>query len=82
MSSTHTQRRASWDTGAHALGRCETCGKIRFASRAEAKRAIREMRGRGTSSTVRRVYRCGDYWHITSVSASQQAAIKREDHRP
>lgn len=43
-------------------GPCPTCGKLRWPSRAAAKKAARQMTGRvGGRLTA---YRCGDYWHL------------------
>lgn len=42
--------------------RCPDCGKLRYLTRAEAKRIARRVpkdhRGRLS------VYRCGDFWHL------------------
>lgn len=39
---------------------CAGCGKRCYATRADAKRAGRQIGGHA------RAYRCGDWWHLTS----------------
>lgn len=41
--------------------RCPNCGKVRFLTKAAAKRAIRRMRGRDGRMQA---YRCGEFWHL------------------
>lgn len=56
------------------LGICPGCGKHRFSSRAQAKRAARAMPGRYAKL---RAYRCGDYWHLTSAGTSTTEWYRR-----
>jgi len=42
------------------------CGKIRYQTRRKAKRAGRELRGKGYGGGVWRAYRCGEFWHLTT----------------
>lgn len=43
-----------------STGTCPECGKLCFLSKADAKRAIRELAGRKGRLSA---YRCGAYWH-------------------
>lgn len=45
-------------------GRCPDCGKLQYRSRAGAKLAAK--RGQQTGLGITRVYKCGEYWHLTS----------------
>lgn len=40
---------------------CPTCGKLRYLTRAHAKRAIRQHQHREGRLSA---YRCGEFWHI------------------
>lgn len=42
-------------------GSCPTCGKRRYITKADAKRAIRRFEGREGRLNA---YRCGDAWHL------------------
>jgi hypothetical protein len=53
---------------------CTTCGKARYATKGDAKTAVSRMSG-GTAH----YYRCGNYWHYTSMTAEQVAAIRAAD---
>ena len=52
--------------GAGFCGHCPDCGKRRYSSRAQAKRAARANRCPGRRL---RAYRCGGWWHLTSRDA-------------
>lgn len=54
-------------------GACPACGKLRFASRAAAKRGIRQMRGAGRGGGHLNAYRCGEFWHIGNLPPSVAA---------
>lgn len=55
-----------------------TCGKVRYGTRREARRAGREIRGRGVSAGLRlRAYGCGGFWHLTSASARDTVFLRR-----
>ena len=56
---------------------CQTCGKPKrsYATRADARRAARSVRVHKKIRT----YRCGNYWHLTSVPADRAAAIRSGD---
>lgn len=45
----------------YGAGSCPTCGKLRFLTRAQAKKTTRRMKGRRGRLHA---YRCGDFWHI------------------
>jgi hypothetical protein len=57
------------------FGTCPDCGKLRFTTRATARKAGRQAQRRGVHIT--RVYRCGDYWHWTSQDAAKAAKMRR-----
>jgi hypothetical protein len=57
------------------LGACPGCGKHRYLTRRDAKRAITQARDRRIYLT--RAYRCGDYWHVTS-STTPRTTYQRE----
>jgi hypothetical protein len=44
-------------------GTCPVCGKIRYASRASARKAGSVL----FTGTRLRAYRCGTWWHLTSA---------------
>lgn len=46
------------------LGRCADCGKVRYETRAKARRAAR-TRHRGNRM---RAYPCGAYWHLGHIT--------------
>lgn len=54
--------------------RCPECGKWCFSSRADAEAAVRIIH---PGATVR-YYQCTGWWHYTSMSAEQEAAIRAE----
>jgi hypothetical protein len=56
------------------------CGKIRYTSKAAAKAAARQMRGRGKGGNRMRAYQCGGFWHLTSQSTTATTHF-RERHR-
>ena len=58
------------------VSQCPDCGKLCYASRAEAKRAARAMSGTGV--TKMRPYACGQFWHLTSWPASAVAGSRRD----
>jgi hypothetical protein len=46
------------------------CGKVRYESKAQAKRTARAFRGPRRGKL--RAYQCaGGFWHLTSLSAAQ-----------
>ena len=69
------------DYGAlNAGGECATCGKRNFATKWDAKTAIRRMKGRDGAL---RAYRCGDTWHIGHPpGALLRGDISRDEIRP
>jgi len=68
--SPHGPGREKWN-----VGRCPDCGKLRYATRSEARKAARQQGGH------LHPYRCGDYWHLTSYSHLQRAAYREYDAR-
>jgi hypothetical protein len=52
------------------LGLCGRCGRARYATRADARRAARIA----APGTRLRAYRCGNAWHLTSTNAPQFVA--------
>jgi hypothetical protein len=50
---------------------CPDCGKIRYPSRAEARRHARRH------GTRRRAYRCGEFWHLASYKDAADVAYFR-----
>jgi hypothetical protein len=69
---------ATFPTTDRDVGTCPDCGKLRFTSRAVAKRAARRARNRGVRVT--RVYRCGGYFHWTSQDAVRTEKSRRRAH--
>ena len=53
--------------------RCPDCGKMRYESKADAKKSQRQQ-GRQNS----RYYRCGDYWHATNWVSAENVRAWRE----
>ena len=55
---------------------CQTCGKRKasYATRADARRVARI--GRQDAGKRIRVYRCGPYFHLTSVGADRAAVLR------
>ena len=51
---------------------CPDCGKVRYLSRADAKRAARAKSQRA------RAYRCGQFWHLTHFGPASKVAYYRE----
>ena len=52
--------------------RCPACGKLRFESRKTAKAWIRRLQGEGDAhSATMHIYRCGSFFHITSLPESR-----------
>ncbi|GAA4189982.1 hypothetical protein GCM10022252_27530 [Streptosporangium oxazolinicum] len=47
------------------LGRCPDCGRVRYETRAKARRAARRTLHRGTHM---RPYACGGYWHLGHIA--------------
>ena len=41
-------------------GTCSTCGKTRYLTKSDAKKAIRQMPSRANRLSA---YACGNYWH-------------------
>jgi hypothetical protein len=67
---THAQRRpAARAASATFTGQCPVCGKVRYLSRREA----REAAARAHPGQRMRAYRCGGYWHLTSVTGEAAA---------
>lgn len=56
-----------------SLNICQSCGRPKksYATRADARRDARLIPGRKI-----RVYRCGCYWHLTSVPADRASALR------
>ena len=52
-------------------GTCPDCGKKRYATRGDAKRAARQSHG-GRA----RVCKCGEWWHLTSQDAETAARYR------
>ncbi|RCG19078.1 hypothetical protein DQ384_38010 [Sphaerisporangium album] len=50
------------------LGRCTTCGKQIYASRARAKKAAKTFHPDGKL----RPYKCGTFWHIGHLSRNRR----------
>lgn len=61
----------------HGAGYCPDCGKVRYWSRTAARKERRSIPG----SSARRVYQCGDFWHLSSEDA-KEAARRRAFERP
>lgn len=57
MTSSHEQH-------IRTIGTCPDCGKKRFSSRQDAKRAARRL----FPGTCLRPYQCGQFWHIGRTS--------------
>lgn len=57
----------------HGDSKCAECGKDRFSTRKYAKRVARAR----FPGQLMRVYKCGNYWHLTSVSA-RDVSFQRE----
>lgn len=69
------------DRGAHIAdaGTCPTCGKLRWLTRADAKRVSRRIKGRKGRLHA---YQCGEYWHVGHPPSSLvRGVITREDVR-
>lgn len=56
--------------------RCPDCGKIRYFTRKLARRAARRIPGPRL-----RAYRCGSFWHLTSISARRIAWYRSRGFR-
>jgi hypothetical protein len=54
---------------------CPVCGKVRYLSRADAKRAARRQ-GRRC-----RAYHCGDFWHLADYQPAAKVAFYREQEK-
>jgi hypothetical protein len=54
------------------LGVCADCGKRKFASKAAAKSNAQEANPHLTPH----VYKCGEFWHFTSMNHVQNAQIR------
>ncbi|HEY1705552.1 MAG TPA: hypothetical protein VGG75_38190 [Trebonia sp.] len=52
---------------------CARCGKWCYVSRAEAEAAVRTLH---PGATVH-FYKCGDWWHFTSMTAEQVEGIRQ-----
>ncbi len=52
---------------------CPSDGKKCYATRSDAKRAARQFHG-GQA----RVYRCGEWWHLTSQDAETAARYREQ----
>ena len=63
-SGAHEQRRTDRAGVNLHMGTCPACGKYCYPDRRAAKRRARQDRARGLTTT--RVYKCGDYFHVTS----------------
>lgn len=62
-----------------AGGRCDTCGKLRYATRAAAKKGIKSIRGAGRSGGHLNAYKCGEFWHIGHLPPSVAAGEETRD---
>lgn len=51
---------------------CPDCGKVRYLTRADAKRSARRQ------SRRMRAYRCGQFWHLATFGAYQRVVFYRE----
>ena len=59
------------------LGRC-ACGKVRYRSRADARRFARKRNMRGLNA-----YQCGETWHLGHAPrAVKRGDMSRSDIRP
>lgn len=63
-------------TYAQPVGTCETCGKQCYTTKALAKKAVRQMRGRQGRLNV---YRCGAAWHFGHPPAVLVAGLIARD---
>lgn len=57
-------------------GRCRVCGKLRYATRVDARKAAQVAYGRKL-----RAYRCGDWWHYGHLPASTLRGAGPPDDR-
>ena len=57
----------------HGAGYCPACGKVRYYTRKAARAARRTIPG----SHARRVYACGEFFHLTSATAAQARQWRR-----
>lgn len=48
-----------WRPEVNGLGWCDRCGKNKYGSRKDAKKAARQL-----SQTGLNAYQCGDFWHL------------------
>jgi hypothetical protein len=59
-------------TGLH---RCPECGKWCYLSRADAETTVRQVH----QGSQARYYRCGEFWHYTSMEAGQVQDIRTRE---
>lgn len=50
------------------LGRCQTCGKSKYETRAKARRAAKRFH----PGEALRPYECGSFWHIGHLSPNRR----------
>lgn len=56
---------------------CPTCGKLRFLTKAEAKKSARRMKGRSGRLNA---YRCGEFWHLGHLPKVVVAGRRSRDY--
>lgn len=59
----------------HARRTCDICGKWCYGSRREA----RDSAGKLHPGTTMRYYKCGDWWHFSSVDARFVTRIRENE---
>lgn len=75
----HSKRSSQRDYEQFAISgqRCPSCGKVRFLSKADAKKTIGRMKGRNGRMHA---YRCGDFWHLGHVPSDlKHGEVTRAD---
>lgn len=70
------------NTGAKAfIGVCPSCGKRSYPSKADAKKAVRQLHKKHGGHLS--VYRCGTAWHFGHLPAAVRAGdATRDEIRP
>jgi hypothetical protein len=62
-------------------GQCPTCGKVRYLTKATAKKHARRHVGRGITTGLS-AYRCGAFWHLGHLpTAVKTGDLDRHDLR-
>lgn len=64
--------RRTRDISRHGFATCADCGKRAFTSKTAAKRGARVL----YPESRMRVYRCGEWWHLTSQDAARAAEMR------